>query len=57
MIPGTKVYILCGHLKNYFGIIVGNAPDFDIESNTPPDSKILITDSFGITTFKIFEIS
>ena len=53
LIRGAKVYILSDHFKNYFGVIVGHTPDFDIKSNTPPNLKIIITDSLEITTPEI----
>ena len=37
--------------------MVVNTSEFDIESNTPPNLKIMIMDTFGITTPKVHTIS
>ena len=50
LIRGTKVYILEGEFKNYFGTIVGYRSDFETESEALPILRILITDAKGLKT-------
>ena len=42
---GVKVFILSGPYKNYYGIVVGHAFGFDLNSSDPPILKILLTNS------------
>ena len=42
---GVKVFILSGSYKGYYGIVVGHAFGFDIDSSNPPILKVLLTNS------------
>ena len=42
---GVKVFISSGIYKDYYGIVVGHAFGFDIDSSNPPILKILLTNS------------
>ena len=39
LVHDTNMYILIGHIKNYFGTIIRHAPNFNIMSSTPPNLK------------------
>ena len=42
---GVKVFVLSGPFKDYYGIVVGHAFGFDIDSSDPPILRVLLTDS------------
>ena len=57
LIRGTKVYVLSGTFKDYYGTVVGHKGGFDINNNKAPRLKILLTDSEGISPPLIYIIS